>query len=461
LPWIEDTPEIDLDQARMRHKNTNLKGEQLMRGKKKSTTYYRWIVLALSFFTMLAAYSLRYNFSVFYVAILSYFGWSRGATAAGFSINLIVYALSCPIVGNLIDRFGARRIVPIGAVLLGFTLLCSYVITTIWHFYIIIGVSAFGTCAIGFVAHVPVITNWFSERRGMAVGILSAGVTSSAVIAPAVQYCISLLGWKGTFMIHSVVYVFIVAPLAAILQRQQPEYTDVVVGDGGAEVKTGMNVVHMDDLVVDKEWVLHEWTPTNALKTQRFWYVAMTCIFLGLYCYTILTHQVAYLTDMGYSGAFAAGIVAVFCIFATVASFCAFISDYLGREISFTIGSLCSLIGLVVLMSTTSNIYAWLPFLYAVIFGYGYGLSVSVMATLPSDLFQGKHFGVINGILMGFFVFGGATGPWIAGHIFDITGSYGKVFPLLYFSVFASTVFVWLSLPMKVRAVPGRVSKIS
>ena len=77
-----------------------------MNNKKQPLIFYGWIVIGLAFLSMLVAYSLRYNFSVFYGAILEYFGWGRGATAAALSINLVVYALSCPLVGNLTDRFG-------------------------------------------------------------------------------------------------------------------------------------------------------------------------------------------------------------------------------------------------------------------------------------------------------------------------------------------------------------------
>ena len=176
---------------------------------KNTNMFYGWIVLAVSFLTMLVCYSLRYNFSVFYVALLDYFGWSRAATAAGFSINLIVYALACPVAGNMVDRFGARKIVPIGAVVLGAILVCCTMINAIWQFYLSIGLSAFGTCAIGFVPHVPVIANWFPKRRGMALGVLGAGITASAVIAPGVQYCISIFGWKGAFIMLAALHAFI------------------------------------------------------------------------------------------------------------------------------------------------------------------------------------------------------------------------------------------------------------
>lgn len=428
--------------------------------KEKPALYYGWIVLAVSFFAMLVAYSLRYNFSVFYVAILNHFGWSRGAAAAGFSINLVVYALSCPIAGNLVDRFGVRWVVPIGAFVLGVILLGCSRINAIWQFYAVIGVSAFGACAIGYVTHAPVITNWFLNRRGMALGILSAGITGSAIIAPGVQHLISTLGWKGAFVVLAGVSAFVLAPVSALFLRQHPENNGLPGEEVEPEENPAQNRGRRGERVADKAWALKDWTLPLAIKTRRYWCVALTCLFLGFYCYSILAHQFAYLTDAGFSGSFASRIVALFCTFATVGCCCALVSDYLGREPTFTLGSACSLLGITALFFTGSGHHAATPYLYGVIFGFGYGLSTSMMAIIAADLFQGKQFGTINGSLMSAFVLGGAVGPWFAGCLFDLTGSYAKAFPFMYFSVLASVAFVWLAGPRKVRTVQGNRGKL-
>jgi MFS family permease len=309
----------------------------------------------------------------------------------------------------------------------------------------------------GFVSHAPMIANWFPRRRGLALGILSAGVTMSAIIAPGVQYLISSIGWKGAFLVLAGVSAFIMAPLAAIFQRHRPEDKGLMKDGGDEEISSNPDG-HSDNLVIDQHWASVEWTPVYALKTVRFWWLSLTSIFLGFYCYILLAHQVAFLTDAGYSRAFAAGIVAIFCILGTVSSFCSFVSDYIGREVTFTLSSVCTLIGLVVMMSIKNTHYLGMPYIYALFFGFGYGLCIALIAVISADLFQGRHYGTINGICLSFFVFGGAAGPWLAGYVFDVTGSYDRLFPLMYFSIFASTAFIWLASPRKVRTVPGKVN---
>ncbi len=421
----------------------------------KKKMYYGWVVLWLGFFTMLVAYSLRYNFSVFYVAILEQFGWGRGETAAGFSVNLVIYALSCPVAGYLIDRFGVRKVVPAGAFLLGITLAICSLMTEIWQFYLIIGVSAFGSCAMGFVPHVPMIANWFRRRRDLALGILSAGITASAIIAPAIQYLITTLGWKGAFFVLGGISAVVVAPVAAIFLRQQPN-DNVEANTGPLGPDRSIEEIPADDLILDPEWASRGWTFANTVRAPRFWWLILMCVFLGLYTYTFLAHQVAYLIDAGYSKPFAAGVVALFSILATTSSIFAFVSDYLGREVTFTTGSTFCLIGVIILQATQDTHNPWMPYLYASIFGFGFGMTIAMMAVTSADLFQGEHLGAINGMVMACFVTGGAFGPWLAGFIFDITGSYQEVFPIMYLAILASTMFMWLASPRKIRAVFGK-----
>jgi MFS family permease len=255
----------------------------------------------------------------------------------------------------------------------------------------------------------------------------------------------------------ALVSIFIVAPLSSLILRERKMEEGAGVEWESASGESEKNDIISNSFIVDKKWASTEWTPSLALKSLRFWWLALMCLTLGFYCYTILAHQVAYITDAGYSRAFGARIVAIFCIMATMSSFCAFISDYLGRELTFTLSSICTSAGLFIMMLIKNSLHPWMPYLYAIIFGYGYGLSIAMMAVTSADLFQGKNYGAINGIYMSLFVIGGAFGPWLAGYIFDRTKSYDMIFPFLYLAIIASTSFIWLASPGKVRLVPGKV----
>lgn len=414
--------------------------------------FYGWVIVAVSFVAQIISYAIRYNFSLFYVAILQDFGWTREITALAFSINLIVYAVSTPLAGTLVDRFGIRMLVSIGAVILGLTLIAYSRIQTIPGLYIVLALAAIGGSATGFVPHITLVANWFSRKRGLALGIVNAGILCNMLLAPAVQYMISSLGWRGAILVLAGCAIFIVAPLAAIFHRTHPEDKGLHV-DGLAHEPFNENEGRSQSLLNEKRPAPSpapsDLSLLEALKTYRFWSLAFMCLFMGFYLYIFLVHQVAYLVDAGYSKAFAAGVVSVFGILAVAGSLCTFISDRLGREMTLTGTSGLAIIGLVALTIAQDPTLAWVAFIYAVTFGIAYGINTALLATIAADLFQGKSFGAISGTVMSFFIVGGAVAPWLAGRIFDKTGSYNPMFPLMYAAIGASLIFIWVAAPRK------------
>ena len=98
-----------------------------------SKFYYGWIIVAVALISMAFWMGIRTSFSVFYVALLEDFPWNRGDTAGVQSMALITYTFMAPLVGGLIDRFGPRRVVVPGILILAFGLmLCS---TIIWPLF--------------------------------------------------------------------------------------------------------------------------------------------------------------------------------------------------------------------------------------------------------------------------------------------------------------------------------------
>ena len=151
---------------------------------KRGGIFYGWIVLAIAFITLVLGYAIRNTFSVFYPAIVKEFGWGRGNTALMFSITFIVYGVVSPLAGSLVDRFGPRLILPIGAFIMGVGIALCSIASTQWHFYLFYGVMvAVGLSLVGWTPLSVIISNWFIKKRGLAFGILAAGFGGSLVFA--------------------------------------------------------------------------------------------------------------------------------------------------------------------------------------------------------------------------------------------------------------------------------------
>jgi sugar phosphate permease len=419
-----------------------------MEMEEKRIIFYGWVIVAVSVVALIISYAIRYNFSFFYVAILQDFGWTREATALAFSINLIVFALSTPFAGSLVDRFGIRRLASIGAVILGLSLVAYSRIHTIPGLYFVLALAAIGGAATGFVPHLILITNWFSRKRGLAIGIVNTGILCNMLLAPAIQYLISSFGWRIAILVLAGCAILILAPLAAIFYRTRPEDKGLHV-DGLANGPSHENEGRSMSLLNEKTPTSFDLSLLEALGTYRFWSLALMCFFMGFYLYIWMVHQVAYLTDAGYTKTFAAQVVSIVGVLAITGSLCTFISDRLGREMTLTGTSALAIIAFVALTIAQDSTHVWVVFLYAVTYGFSYGLGTCVFASAAADLFQGKNFGAISGTVISCFIAGGAVGPWLAGRIFDIAGSYNPLFPFMYAAIGASLICIWVAAPRK------------
>src|SRR3569833_484940 len=160
--------------------------------------FYGWVVVAVTFVTMAIGVNARTAFSLFFPPIIGEFGWERGVTAGAFSFGFVVSAAVSPLIGRMMDRFGPRAVMGLGAVLMGGGLLLAPLTTQPWHLYLTIGVLVGGgSVCLGYSGQSLFLPNWFVRRRGFATGIAFAGVgIGSITMLPWVQRMIEEAGWR-------------------------------------------------------------------------------------------------------------------------------------------------------------------------------------------------------------------------------------------------------------------------
>jgi MFS family permease len=409
--------------------------------------FYGWIIVAVTFIIEFIVYGLRYSFSVFYLSILNEFGWSRASTAGIFSLNIIIYGLMAPLSGRLSDRFGPKKIVPLGTLLITLGMVLCSTASEIWHFYILFGVIfAVGSCIAGWSQFAPILAAWFIKRRGIALGIGMAGFGLCFLISPLTGVLIVHLGWRGAFIVLAVLPTLIIAPLTIFFVEHRPE--DIgSLPDGVSVINQSQIESEVNRLDTNKESPV-EWTLAKAIKTYRFWIIffANFCA-LGIGQNMMVAHQVAFIRDIGYSEVFAASIVGVYGIMYAVGNFFGFVSDRLGAKFTFTTGSVGILAAMFLLVTTTDATSLWKLYTYIVLFGFCMGLSILAFNAIIANSFQGRNFGAINGFLMLAFGIGGSLGPWIGGYIFDTTGTYVPAFFIVILAVVIACLFVWIAAP--------------
>ncbi|MFW6055691.1 MAG: MFS transporter [Chloroflexota bacterium] len=412
----------------------------------------RWAVLGVGFLVMASGFALRNGFSVFYPVIVDDFGWTRGGTAVMFSLSILVYGLLSPLVGGLVDRVKPRYVVATGMAILTASIGMCALATQPWHFYLLFGVvAACGVAMIGITPMAAIITPWFGRKRGVVFAILGSGFGVSLVSASVVQYLITTFGWQSSFIITAVAVAAISIPLVFIVIRRAPTIappgaqTAASNQQGETDTGTGTNVAG---------WRSTDWTLKRAMRTPQFWmlWVAGFCQ-LGLAEKVAIAHQVYFFQDAGYSPIAAASVYSVFGATFVVGNLASSLSDRLGRERVYLPGCALALGGAILLFFIRDAGAPWMAYVFAVAFGAGMGMLPPVLFAAVADLFHGKSYGAIQGMVTLGFSAGGAISPWLAGYMHDITGSYDATIIMLVGALAASGLLVALSAPRRISPV--------
>jgi len=428
--------------------------------KEKASFSLGWIIVGISFINLGLAYGVWYSFSVFFVALLREFDWSRSLAAGAFSVVVVLHSVIAPFVGGMVDRFGPRKVIVSGSLVLGMGLaLCSFT-STWWHYYLFLGVvTGLGIGSIGWVPHTTIIQQWFKTNRGLAIGIISSGIGFGILFCvPSVQYLISRVGWRMTYRIMACFIPLIVVPLAiAFLQEpsQRTSPRDPRLFEREI-MKTGMK----DPLVLNEEWVSRAWTLRQAIRTTQFWLLSIAFSLGNFVSQSILTHQVAFFVDQGVGTLFASYIIGVVGLASVGAKILwGILSDRIGREATYTMGIICAILGMIVLIVFPVRPSPMLSYFYGIFFGMGYSVTAALNPIIAADFFEGRAFGGIFGALMLLNGVGGASGSWLAGFIYDQVGSYVPVFIIMIASALFSCLNIWKAAPRKIRTVVGKAQR--
>jgi MFS family permease len=400
----------------------------------RSSTRRAWLLLAAAFVTFTIGAGCMHAYTVFLIAFVDAFGWSRGESSIAYAVSQLVSGFSSPLVGAMVDRLGPRKMVLLGGVLLSIGLLASAHASTLWQTILLYGVvMTIGANCLGLVVFVPILSRLFVRNRGMAVSIVqSANGFARAWSAPISQILISGLGWRSAYTVQGVAMALLVLPLAALFRRTGPERHSAgpaASGDG--------------------------WTVREAMRTPHFWLLSLVYVFTGLGSFLVALHQLAFSVTIGFDKLYAAEVLG-FGAFLSLPGVIVTgtISDYIGRELSAVVTYGTSIIGVICALLIHTPDQHLLLWLHACFFGLTWGARGPAITAKTADLFPGPNLGTILGVITIGTGLGAAGGAWAAGWLYDVTGSYRVGFILsIMFYVCGSAAFWAVRRPPSVR--PG------
>ena len=415
---------------------------------------YGWIILGLTFGNIFVEGGVKNSQPVFLPALRQGFGGSAAMTAAIFSASGLVGAFIAPILGKLLDMFGARYMFPLAGIVILIGWWASSTVNHMWQLFIFYSIIAtLGQTLIGSFSGTAVLTPWFPRTKGVMLGIADSGnPAGQAVITPLAQYTISNFGWRAGFQVLGVIFFLVVSPLNFLLQRKPPVY--------GVDLNASDNMESTsDDTGVNEKLVLPEQDTNallidnqrfNALKEPAVWLLLLSRATQAVSNQMTNLHIIAFFVLAGYGEMQSASAIGVAGLFGVGARPCfGILSDKFGREIVYTVGMLMTVLSLVVIILFAKNATLWPLLLFVGLTGLSDGVSGLLIGVKASDIYPAHVLGSVMGVIEVGRGIGIATGGVLTGLLFDIYGDYTSAYWVAVFLILLSIVAIWAAKLLK------------
>jgi MFS family permease len=366
-----------------------------------------WIIVGAIFMTMFFIWGAINSTPVFFLPVVTHFGWTRARLSVALSIGWITGGATGPLIGWIADRVDPKRMMIAGAAVTGLAWLALSRANSFAEFLAINGV--FGIC-VGASTFIPaslVIASWFEHQRGLAMGIGYSGSTlGGAAMTIIANRAIAAAGWRAGYMILGLPIVFVVVPLILLFVRSRTR----TPGEIQASSRPDGTAVELPGLEL-----------RQAMKTRSFWLICAAQLMGGL-AIGMAPHFVAYLAGIGYTATAAARVVSLFLILTTAGTLLGGpFADRFSARLAMSATYILSSLGMLSLMlaahpfALATNVLAG---------GFAGGALIVQMPLIIIESLGVRRLGSVLGISGIFYTFGAAVSPIAIGRIFDLTGSY-------------------------------------
>lgn len=371
--------------------------------------YLGWVVVTGAFLILFMAYGTQYAFGVFFAALLDEFGWSRASLSGAFSVYAFAYGGFGLLSGYLTDRWGPRAVIALGGLFLGAGLAGMSLTSALWHPYVLYGLVAALGMSTTYVPCNATVAKWFVRRRGLAVGLASAGGSLGTFALPPVAHLlVARLGWRWAYVVFGAAVMLTLNAVATVMRRD-PESAGLrpdgdpappdraAPGDGG-------------------------WSAGRATRTAAFWLLFAIFSATWIPVFIPLVHLVPLARGLGIPPLLAATLVSALGIAAMAGRLImGAASDRIGRRpaLALALGLQAAAFLVLAAAGTLAALYA-----AAVTFGFSYGAVSTLFPAVVADFFGRERAGGVVGLLFALAGSMAAWGPLAAGWIFDRRGSY-------------------------------------
>jgi len=402
--------------------------------------YGWWIVAACSIVQTLQNALQQQAYGGYVVLLGQEFGWSKAVLSWGSSEQQAVYGATGPVVGWLLDRFGPRRVIGWGMVILAVGFFMFARVGSLPTFFLAMFVIAVGANMIGYIATTFIVVHWFERRRSTALSLAASGTSFGGMAFIIVALMLERWGWRATADITGVIFLLAAYPLTRVLHHRPEELGLRMDGDAApGEVRAAGAPAPVSTSAAD-------FTLGEAMRHPVFWWISFGHASALFVVFAVNVHLVSDLTlTHDYSISHASWIVVLMTLMYGVGTVTGgFIGDRGNRQ---SITMVCMFMHAAAMLLLSYAVNEAMVIAFALLHGYAWGWRGPQMAALRADYFGRASFGKIMGVSNIIIIIGTMFGPLIAGYIYDATGSYRVGFNIMAAIAAVGSIFFYLSKP--------------
>jgi sugar phosphate permease len=433
-PWQE----VRQSFAQIFHRPNYIK-EESYKFRMERIYYGWWIVLANFTIVFYVAGTIFYGFTAFIEPLVSEFGWSYTQVSLASSIRGLEMGLMAPVVGLLVDRFGCRRLLFIGIIVLGAGIILLGLTQSLLMFYGSFVLIAFGAGGCTSVVSLTVVANWFDRNVSKALGVMVSGFGASGLIVPIIVWLIGAYGWRTAAIVLGLGMWIIGLPMACIVRNKPEDYGYYPNGKRSEDchrVPSEGNVSQTD--MRFKE----------VLKKRAFLFLNLSEAIRLMTLTAVVTHIMPYLSTMNFSRITAGLVAAGIPLLSVIGRFgFGWVGDLVEKKYAMVTAFSFMGLGALCLGYVTVSV---LFYIFIFFFSVGYGGLTVLRGAFLREYYGRKSFGKLVGIMLGFGAGGGVIGPTAAGWVFDRAGSYHLVW-LVFTGLIGMAILLLLTVESKAK----------
>ena len=374
-----------------------------------------WVIAFIGLFILMVTNGLTATaISVFDESLINEFGWSRGELKFRDFLNFAVVALFAPLGGLMLDRFGARRLLMLGCVVLASAYFAYSRLEGLTQMYAIHVAFALTLLTAGTMVVIVLVSSWFVEKRGLAIGIALLGTSAGSFILPPLNAeLIARIGWRQTFALEALFPLVVLVVVVLFVRNSPADYGRTAMGvkEGAADPRT----IGLDF--------------GQALRTRSFWAIGISGFLIYYSILALFSHMFLHMRDLGYEPRIAASALSLLSVVAMLSKLgSGWLADRIDRHKVFMGCLVIMLAGVACLATLKAGAWVWTA---VVLIAAGWGGLFTLYNMLTVNNFGLKAIGKINGSISSMESFGGGLGIWLTGKLFDDYGSYQVPFLVL------------------------------